>query len=78
MNTTFKTYADLEADILWRGLHKRTSLSKVNKFSAFEDNSTRLITDYRPSNIHRFFTLPNIDKLGWSLFYNKFSNTYDV
>ena len=55
MSITFGAFAHFEADRLWHGVHLRTSLSKVDRFAAFEDYSSRLITDYLPSHIHSYF-----------------------
>ena len=52
---TFAAFMNQEADRLWRGDHKRRSITKGEKFAAFADHSTRHIGDFKPSDIHAFF-----------------------
>ena len=52
---TFADFMKQEADRMWRGDHKRRSITKGEKFAAFADHSTRHIGDFKPSDIHAYF-----------------------
>ena len=55
---TIWSFALQEARIIWDGSdqHRKRSLSQLEHFVAFEDFSTRPLTEYLPRHVHRFVT----------------------
>lgn len=47
----------MDAKLIWDGTkaHRERSITKAERFAAFEDFNSRCITEFKPSHIHRFF-----------------------
>lgn len=56
LNLTFLDLVEMDCKLIWDGrAHRARSIGKAERFAAFSDYDTRLITDYKPSHIHKFF-----------------------
>jgi hypothetical protein len=53
---TFLELVHTDAKLIWDGeAHRARSITKAERFAAFEDFESRCITAFKPSHIHRFF-----------------------